>query len=178
MAATTPAGARAAALYGRIVGDRTPPRLLSIQDAELTKIALNVFLCLKISFGNLLAQFGDRLGGADLDIIANTLALDPRIGSGLLRGGTPYGGPCLPRDVDSFLHLSQALALDAPLARALPDVNNAQYDLIERHVLACQPRCVAVLGLSFKPGTAVTTASPAFEFVRRLQARLIEIVRL
>jgi UDPglucose 6-dehydrogenase len=58
----------------------------------------------------------------------------------------------------------------------LPDVNNAQYDLIERHVLACQPRCVAVLGLSFKPGTAVTTASPAFEFVRRLQARLIEIV--
>ena len=81
-----------------------------------------------------------------------------------------------PRDVDSFLHLSRALALDAPLARALPDVNNAQYDLIERHVLACQPRCVAVLGLSFKPGTAVTTASPAFEFVRRLQARLIEIV--
>jgi UDPglucose 6-dehydrogenase len=170
------AGARAAALYGRIVGDRTPPRFLSIQDAELTKIALNVFLCLKISFGNLLAQFGDRLGGADLDIIANTLALDPRIGSGLLRGGIPYGGPCLPRDVDSFLHLSRALALDAPLARALPDVNNAQYDLIERHVLACQPRCVAVLGLSFKPGTAVTTASPAFEFVRRLQARLIEIV--
>ena len=88
------AGARAAALYGRIVGDRTPPRFLSIQDAELTKIALNVFLCLKISFGNLLAQFGDRLGGADLDTIANTLALDPRIGSGLLRGGTPYGGPC------------------------------------------------------------------------------------
>lgn len=166
----------AAALYGRIVEEHTPSRLLSARDAELVKVALNAFLCLKISFGNFLAQLGDRLGGVDLDAVADTLALDPRIGSGLLRGGTPYGGPCLPRDIASFLHLSQSLGLDAPLAQASSDANAAQYDFIEEHVLACHPRCVAVLGLSFKPGTPVTAASPAFEFVRRLQARSIEVV--
>jgi nucleotide sugar dehydrogenase len=169
------AGARAAALYGRIVQQQTPTRFLSMQDAELAKIALNTFFCLKISFGNFLAQLGDRLGGADLDGVADALSLDPRIGSGLLRGGTPYGGPCLPRDVDSLLHLSQSLGLDAPLAQASSDVNTAQYAFIERYVLACRPRRVAVLGLSFKPGTAVAVVSPAFEFVRRLQAHAIEV---
>jgi len=169
------AGAQAAALYRRIVEQQTPTRFLSTRDAELVKIALNAFLCLKISFGNFLAQMGDRLGGADLDGIAGALALDPRVGSGLLRGGAPYGGPCLPRDVDSFLHLSQSLGLDAPLAQASSAVNTAHYEFIERQVLACRPRRVTVLGLSFKPGTAVTIASPAFEFVRRLQARAIEV---
>jgi len=169
------AGAQAAALYRRIVEQQTPTRFLSTRDAELVKIALNAFLCLKISFGNFLAQMGDRLGGADLDGIAGAMALDPRVGSGLLRGGAPYGGPCLPRDIDSFLHLSQSLGLDAPLAQASSAVNTAQYEFIERHVLACRPRRVTVLGLSFKPGTAVTIASPAFEFVRRLQSRAIEV---
>jgi UDPglucose 6-dehydrogenase len=169
------AGAQAAALYRRIVEQQAPTRFLSTRDAELVKIALNAFLCLKISFGNFLAQLGDRLGGADLDGVAGALALDPRVGSGLLRGGTPYGGPCLPRDIDSILHLSQSLGLDAPLAQASSDVNTAHYEFIERHVLACRPRRVAVLGRSFKPGTAVTVASPAFEFVRRLQARAIEV---
>jgi hypothetical protein len=105
----------------------------------------------------------------------------PFVGVGILSTMTSTAvasmarGPCLPRDIDSFLHLSQSLGLDAPLAQASSDVNTAHYEFIERHVLACRPRRVAVLGLSFKPGTAVTVASPAFEFVRRLQARTIEV---
>jgi UDPglucose 6-dehydrogenase len=169
-------GERAAALYRRIVTPETPVRFLSTRDAELAKIALNFFLCIKISFGNSLAQLGDRLGGCDLDGIANTLALDPRIGAGLLRGGGPYGGACLPRDIDAILHLAKSVGLDAPLVRASAEVNAAQYDLIERQVLACAPRRVTVLGLSFKPGTPVTVGSPAFELVRRLQRRSIQVV--
>lgn len=168
--------AQASALYRRIIAPQTPICFLSTRDAELAKIALNVFLCVKIAFGNSLAQLGERLGGADLDAIANTLSLDPRIGAGLLRGGGPYGGSCLPRDIDAFIHLARSVDLDAPLARASAAVNAGQYDLIERQVLLCEPRCVAVLGLSFKPGTPVTTASPVFEFVRRLLRRSIQVV--
>jgi len=170
------AGAQAATLYRRIVAPETPIRILTLRDAELAKIALNVFLCMKVSFGSFLAQLGDRLGGVDLDAIATTLSLDPRVGAGLLRGGTPYGGTCLPRDIEALLHLAQSVGLDAPLARASADVNAAQYDLIERHVLAGGPRCVAVLGLSFTHGTPVTIGSPAFEFVRRLRSRSIRVV--
>ena len=111
------AGARAAALYGRIVGDRTPPRFLSIQDAELTKIALNVFLCLKISFGNLLAQFGDRLGGADLEVRVSagprqvarwTFSLDSDAGD------RPQWREALIRPISRCTTLTISFAIDAP----------------------------------------------------------------
>jgi UDPglucose 6-dehydrogenase len=169
------ARAHALALYRRIVAPATPVRALSLRDAELAKIAYNVFLSMKISYGNFLAQLGDRLGGADLDAIAATLALDPKIGAGFLRAGTPYGGTCLPRDIDALLHLSQTARLDAPLVRATADVNSMQYDLIERHVMERRPRCVAVLGLAFKPGTPVTIGSPSYEFVRRCIRRSIPV---
>jgi UDPglucose 6-dehydrogenase len=149
--------------------------MLSTRDAEITKMAHNVFLCMKISFGNFFTQLGDRLGGMDLDAIADTLVLDRRIGSGLLRGGWPYGGTCLPRDTAAFLHLTQSLGLDAPLARAADAINAGQYDLIEQHLLAGSPASVAVLGLSFKSGTPVTVDSPAFEFIARLTKQSVHV---
>src|SRR6185436_14849041 len=91
-----------AALFGRINGPATQFRFMAVKEAEITKLAHNVFCCLKISFGNSLLQLGARLGGLDIDQIAGTLALDPEIGPGLMRGGAPYGGPCLPRDVDAM----------------------------------------------------------------------------
>jgi UDPglucose 6-dehydrogenase len=169
-------GAEAARLYRRIVAAETPVRILSLRDAELAKIALNVFLCMKISFGNYLAQLGDRLGGADLDAIADTLSLDPRVGAGLLRGGAPYGGTCLPGDIDAFLHLARSVGLDAPLVRASAEVNAAGFDFIEGKLLAEKPRCVALLGLSFKPGTPVMDGSLALELVRRLRSGSIRLV--
>ena len=169
------AAAHTADLYRRIVAPDTPMRIQSFSDAELTKIALNMFLCMKISFGNFLAQLCEHFGGADLDAIADTLSLDSRVGVGLLRGGTPYGGPCLPHDTEAFAHLAQLAGLDAPLVKAIADVNAAQFDLIERCVLAGSPRCVAVLGLSLKPGTPATDGSPAFEFVRRLLDKSIQV---
>jgi UDPglucose 6-dehydrogenase len=162
-------------LYRRIVAPATVVRALSLHDAELTKVACNVFCCMKISFGNFLAQLGDRLGGVDLDAIAATLSLDPRIGPGLLRAGAPYGGTCFPRDIDAALHLAKSLRLEAPLVRASAEINSAHYDLIERHVMEGQPHRVAVLGLAFKSGTPVTIGSPAYEFVRRLISRSVQV---
>jgi UDPglucose 6-dehydrogenase len=166
--------ARAVSLYRRILAPDNPVRTLSIHDAELTKLARNVFLCLKISFGNFPAQLGEQIGGVDLDRIADTLTLEPRIGVGLLRGGSPYGGPCLPRDIGAMLHLAGSLHLEAPLIQAIDRGNTLQCDLIEEAVLANNPH-VAVLGLSFKPGTPVTTASLGFELIARLERRHVQI---
>ncbi len=162
-------------LYRRIVAPGAPIRKMSFVDAELTKIAHNVFCCMKVSFGNFLAQLGDRAGGVDLDAISSTLALEPKIGPGYLRAGGPYGGPCLPRDTAALRHFAASVGLDAPLARAADEINASYYDLIERDVLATKPKSVAVLGLSFKTGSPVTTASPAFEIIRRLINRSIRV---
>ncbi len=169
-------GEEAATLYRGIVKAETPVCMMSVRDAELVKLTLNVFLCLKVSFGNFLAQLCDRLGGANLDAITSALSLDPRIGVGFLRGGAPFGGACLPRDIDAFLHLAQSVGLDALLARASAGINNAQYDLIEEKVLEGEPSCVALLGLSFKSGTPVNDCSLAFELIRRLERRAIRVL--
>ncbi|HEX2446588.1 MAG TPA: hypothetical protein VHK26_00170 [Methyloceanibacter sp.] len=125
------ASAQAVALYRRIAAPDTPIRTLSLRDAEIAKVAHNVFMCLKVSFANFLAQLGDRMGGADLDGITETLALEPKIGAGYLRAGGAFGGPCLPRDTMALNHLAQSLGLNASLARAADEINAAQYDLID-----------------------------------------------
>jgi UDPglucose 6-dehydrogenase len=149
---------------------------MPFQDAELAKVAFNAFLCTKISFGNFLAQLCDRLGGADIDAMAETFGLDPRIGRGLLRGGAPFGGTCLPRDIQALVYLSETLGIEAPLPQAVAQVNAVQYNLIERYVAELEPRCVGILGLSFKSDTSVTIGSPGFEFIRRLLKRSISVV--
>jgi UDPglucose 6-dehydrogenase len=169
------AGARAAALFQRITAAATPVRFLKSRDAELLKVVLNVFTCMKVSFGNWLGQLGDRLGGVDVDAIVETLALHPRVGAGYLRAGTPYAGTCLPRDVDAVLHLAASAGVGAPLVDATAQINAAQFDLIERELLRGEPRSAAILGLSFKPGTSVTTGSPAFELARRLLDRSVRV---
>ena len=170
------AGVLAAALFQRITVAGTPVRFLKTRDAELLKVVLNVFTCMKVSFANWLGELGDRLGGVDVDAVIETLALHPRVGAGYLRAGTPYAGPCLPRDVDAVLHLAQSVGLRAPLVDATAQINAAQFDLIERDVLEGQPQSVAILGLSFKPGTSVTVGSPAFAFARRLIERSVRVV--
>lgn len=163
-------------LYRRVVLPATPIRTLRFYDAELLKVAYNAFLCMKISFANCLSQLGDRRRGVDLDGITDALSLDPKIGHGFLRAGAPYGGACFPRDVDAFLQLARSEGLDAPLVAASAMVNRTQFDLIERELLEGAPKCVALLGLSFKSGTPVTTASMAFEIARRLDKSSIRIV--
>ncbi len=170
------AGARAAALFQRIVVAGTPVRFLKSRDAELLKVVLNVFTCMKVSFANWLGQLGDRLGGVDIDAVVDTLSLHPRVGVGYLRAGTPYAGTCLPRDVDAVLHLAKSAGLGAPLVDATAEINAAQFDLIVHDLLSGEPRSVAILGLSFKPGTSVTVGSPAFEFARRLLDRSVRVI--
>jgi UDPglucose 6-dehydrogenase len=163
-------------LFRRIVLPTTPFRMLRYYDAELLKVAYNTFLCMKVSFANFLSQIGNRRGGIDVDSITDALSLDPKIGKGFLRAGAPYGGACFPRDVDAFQHLARSERLDAPLVTATATVNSAQFDHIEREILKGATKCVALLGLSFKAGTPVTTNSLAFELARRLEPHPVRIV--
>jgi UDPglucose 6-dehydrogenase len=162
-------------LYRRIVAPGTPIRVLSSRDAEITKMAHNVFLAMKVSFANFLAQLGERLGSINVDAITEALALEPKIGRGYLSPGSPYGGPCWPRDTMAFLHLASSLGLEASFVQATERINRAQFDFIENCVLSARPQRLAVLGLSFKAGTPVTIASPAFELIGRLTKHALDI---
>jgi len=151
--------------------DNTPAvRRMNFVNAELTKIAVNTFVTTKISYANMLADICDRLPGADVEVVTKAVGADSRIGTKYLRGATGYGGPCFPRDNVAFSALARALGTRAVLAEATDTVNRYQ---VERVLGAVEARLldsglVGVLGLSYKPHTAVVEESQGVALVQRL----------
>ena len=142
--------------------------------AELTKIALNSYVTMKISFANTIAELCERLEGGDVDAVTSALGLDKRIGPKYLKGGLGFGGPCFPRDNEAFSHFAKQLGCDAKLAKASDAVNNAQ---IKRIVRIAEERLkgvnekVAILGLTYKPNTNVVEASQSMDIAIALSEK-------
>jgi UDPglucose 6-dehydrogenase len=157
-ASDTWAGNEAIAAIKSVVECEVPVALMSIINAEMTKIAVNTFITTKISYANMIAEMCERLPGADASVVTAAIGLDSRIGWKYLQPAAPYGGPCFPRDNAAFAGLARSLGVKADIAVATDDVNRRQVDaLVEKVVAAVEPGGkVAVLGLSYKPSTPVS----------------------
>jgi UDPglucose 6-dehydrogenase len=157
-------------LYAGVCENDPPFRRMSLVNAELTKIAVNTYVTMKISYANALADMCERLAGADVEVVTDALGLDTRIGSKYLRGGLAYGGPCFPRDNKAFGVLARDLGAEPLLAEATDAVNVAQTDRLARVVQSrLEPgSAVGILGLAYKPDTAVVEESPGVALAAQL----------
>jgi len=157
-------------LYGGVCENNPPFRRMSLVNAELTKIAVNTYVTMKISYANALADMCERLPGADVDAVTDALGLDTRIGRKYLRGAIAYGGPCFPRDNKAFAVLARDLGAEPLLAEATDAVNVAQTDRLARVVQSRLEAgdAVGILGLSYKPDTGVVDESPGIALARLL----------
>jgi len=90
--------------------------------AELIKYISNAFLSTKISFFNEMYLISDKLG-VDPDLVNNIVALDPRIGKYGIKGGRPFGGVCLPKDLEAFIELFHLLDLNPSIISSVLKVN-------------------------------------------------------
>ena len=155
------AGSMLAELYRRTVGQNVPITRMSFVNAELTKISVNTYVTMKISFANMLSEICENLTGADADVVTAAIGQDSRIGGKYLRGGTGYGGPCFPRDTIAFSTAGRRVGVDATMAAATHMVNERQVERLMRTVRehADTRDTVAVMGLSYKPGTNVIEQS-------------------
>lgn len=146
----------------------------TVTEAEIAKLAINCYCTMKISFANNIGNLCDSLPGADAAKICAILGQDSRIGTKYIRPGLGFGGPCFPRDNEAFIHFAHDLAGRAELQEATVAINNRQPRLLaEKIVRAARAHgpVVALLGQSYKPGTALTERSQAVETAREL-ARL------
>jgi UDPglucose 6-dehydrogenase len=147
---------------------------LSIESAELAKYAANAFLAMKISYANEIANVCDALG-ANIDQVLEVLATDPRIGSSFLGPGLGYGGSCFPKDTRALSSFALNGGYDFRLLKAVIEVNAAQrlhlLERIEAMLGGFDGSQIAVLGLSFKPGTDDVRESIGLELAHELQAR-------
>lgn len=163
-------GATLEAAYAEIMENRPPCRRMSLENAELTKVALNTYVTTKITFANMLADLCERLPGGDVDVVADALGLDRRIGRRYLTGATAYGGPCFPRDNHALAYMARALGTSAELAETTDRLNRREVDRLLRRIGPVAGRSAAVLGLAYKPETPVTEESAGVALARALVA--------
>ena len=142
-----------------------------VTSAEMIKYASNAFLATKVSFINEIAALCDRVG-ANVDVVADGVGTDKRIGRSFLSAGIGYGGSCFPKDTRALDFLSAMNGYDFNLLKAVIEVN-ARQRLLPVIVLrdrfgSLAGKRIAVLGLAFKPNTDDTRESPGRDIMELL----------
>ena len=153
---------------------KTSPTMavMSLVNAEITKISLNCYVTMKISYANGLAAICEQVPGADVDVITAAIGADSRVGSKCLKGGLGFGGPCFPRDNLAFQAFAEEFGVEALLGKAVVAVNNSIPErLFNRIAGHCAPPAkVALLGLSYKADTHIIEGSHSIMLANMLVA--------
>jgi UDPglucose 6-dehydrogenase len=150
--------------------NRASVQRMSLENAELAKIAVNSYVTMKISFANMLAEFCEKLPGGHVDVVSQALGMDSRIGRKYLTGGLGFGGPCFPRDNLALDFLGKSLGVDTGLLRENDRYNR---NLARRFAEKLRPlippgSTVGVLGLAYKAHSHVIEESPGVAICQAL----------
>ena len=141
------------------------------RSAEMIKYASNDFLALKISFMNEMANVCEIVG-ANIQDVAKGMSYDKRIGDKFLNAGLGYGGSCFPKDTKALHWLANDHGYEVKTIKATIEVNeNQKYKLFRKakqRFGSLKGKKIAVLGLTFKPGTDDLREAPSIPNVRRL----------
>ena len=113
--------------------------------------------------------------GADVDEVAKSIGLDPRIGNKFLRAGLGFGGSCFKKDILSLVYLAESLGLEevADYWQQVVTINEFQRARFVRRVVKCLNgtlvgKKLTVLGYAFKKDTNDTRESPALDSIKGL----------
>lgn len=148
---------------------------MSLESAEMTKHALNAFLATSVTFINELARICEAVG-ADAKEVERGLKTEGRIGpKAYLAPGVAYAGGTLARDVAFLTAFGNEHSVAVPLMQGIAASNQAHKNWLREKcsdLLAGAPRPqVAVLGLTYKPGTDTLRRSGAIELCKWLASR-------
>src|ERR1700689_245360 len=170
---TADCAARAQALYGLVCDEVV--RVSSPEAAELTKLLENIFRSVNIALVNELAMLTDRMG-IDIWGLVDAAATKP-YGFMRFEPGPGMGGHCLPVDpfylswrAREFDMATEFIELAGKVNQQMPYhcVAKAQRALNDRGMSVKGAR-VAVIGVSYKPGTSDVRESPALKIIGLLR---------
>ncbi len=156
-----------------------PVIVTDLATAELIKHSSNAFLATKISFANSIADICERTG-ADIEVVAQAMGMDPRIGPAFLRAGIGYGGSCFPKDVRAYRYRAEQLGVDFEILAAVERVNEARIPAFVERIRSVlwnlEDKRIAVWGLAFKPETDDLRHAPALEVIEHLREAGAQVV--
>jgi UDPglucose 6-dehydrogenase len=146
-------------IYSKILKNNPPIVSMSLIESEITKVSLNAYITMKISFTNFIGNLSEKFG-ANHSNITKALGYDKRISPHYLKSGVSFGGTCFPRDTWAFIKMSENVGLDAIHIKSSQIINENQNTDLYDKVRQFKGKKIGIYGLSFKPNTYVTTESP------------------
>ena len=167
-------------IHRKLINNRPNIHRMNYFNAELTKIALNSYCTLKITFANTLAEICENMPGGNVDHVTNALGDDSRIGRKYLKGGLSYGGPCFPRDNRAFAKAAEKFGCTTPLAIRTDQINdyhrnkripNKLFDLMKDN----KTNKLSILGLTYKTDTQIVEESAAISIINALIKKDVQL---
>jgi UDPglucose 6-dehydrogenase len=152
---------------------------MDVRSAEMAKHSSNAFLALSISFANEIADLCQDVG-ADIDMVTAGMKLDRRIGAhAFLSAGMGFAGGTLGRDLRALQGIGQAVGRPTDVVDATFRVNLSRASLVRRRLEQVFDSLtglrVAILGLTYKPGTSTMRRSIALQVIRDLTAAGVSV---
>ena len=145
---------------------------LNLQTAELVKYGNNCLLSTKISYANEMSRIAELVPGIDVTQVMRAVGLDYRISERFLGAGVGFGGSCFPKDVNAIISFAKSHGYQPHLFPAVLQINDEQalhvVELLQEEISDLTNKRIALLGLSFKPGTNDMRYAPSIRIAQRL----------
>lgn len=157
-------GGEVDAFYEKLYGPAGPHRAwMSIESAELTKVAYNLFISQKIDFANTLQEVADRIPNCDVDEVTDAICNAKRrlISGKYLRAGGEDGGACHPRDAVAMSWLTNQLGVSNPFEQLMNNRQERTRRLVAEVWEHAEEKKlpIFIVGKSFKAGSRLVDGS-------------------
>jgi GDP-mannose 6-dehydrogenase len=168
-----PSGEVVARLYHALPG---PVFRVPLRVAEMVKYADNSYHALKIAYANEIGVLCRAMGVDSHEVMDVFMADDKlNISRAYLTPGFAFGGSCLPKDLRAVVHAGRRADLELPLLESVLPSNESHLGRVFEAIVASGRRRVAMIGLSFKPGTDDLRESPLVALAERLLGKGLEL---
>jgi UDPglucose 6-dehydrogenase len=156
-------------LYDPICLNGSPLFVTTYESSELIKYASNTLLATKVAFINEIADVCEKIG-ANVRDVARGVGMDKRIGGKFLQAGPGFGGSCFPKDSLALAAVAQGVDVPMRIVEAVIDSNQRRKELMVQKIKAAlggslKGKTLAILGLTFKPGTDDMREAPSLVIV-------------
>lgn len=128
---------------------------MSPESAEITKLSINCFITMKITYANQIGDIADKTPNADKNEILKAVGLDSRIGTKCLIPGYGFGGPCFPRDNRALGGYAKGLGLDPKLMIATDEYNNYHTQIMAENLIKQNKDIYTINDVAYKPNCPV-----------------------
>jgi len=147
-------------------------KFVNLKEAEISKISINAFVTMKISFSNNLSQVADNQNNLDTSKIIDIVGSDSRVGKKYLGLGAMFSGPCFPRDSLNFSQYLKKSKVVNELPLAVHKINQLQINryanLIKKYFKYFKGTpSIGICGIAYKNNTTLTELSPGVNLIKK-----------